>query len=126
MNPANQETELTELDHIPDGLLEREATALYNDLPGPTLIHLRGRIERPLVVGVLAASCGDAADTTADDVAVQEGPDATADGVADVDPPPSTTEPAKTTTSTTVTPTTTATPATTTSSASALRSSTTA
>ena len=53
LNPANQETELTELDHIPDGLLEREATALYNDLPGPTLIHLRGRIERPLVVGVL-------------------------------------------------------------------------
>jgi hypothetical protein len=53
LNPANQETELTELDHIPDGLLEREATALHNDLPGPTLIHLRGRIERPLVVGVL-------------------------------------------------------------------------
>jgi succinylglutamate desuccinylase len=44
---------LTELDHIPDGLLEREATALHHQLPGPTLIHLQGRIKRPLVVGVL-------------------------------------------------------------------------
>jgi hypothetical protein len=68
----------------------------------------------PLVVGVLAASCGDAADSTADDVAVSDGPDATADGVVDVDPPPSTTESAETTTSTTVTPTTTVTPSTTT------------
>ena len=69
----------------------------------------------PLVVGVLAASCGDAADSTADDVAVSDGPDATADGVVDVDPPPSTTESPETTTSTTMTPTTTVTPATTTS-----------
>lgn len=44
---------LTLLDHIPDGLLERDAVALSAQLPGPTLIHLRGRIERPLVVSVL-------------------------------------------------------------------------
>jgi len=44
---------LTELDHFPDGLLEREADSLHRQLPGPTLIHLRGRLERPLVVSVL-------------------------------------------------------------------------
>jgi len=44
---------LTELDHIPDGLLERPASALYQQLDGPTLIHLEGRNKRPLLVSVL-------------------------------------------------------------------------
>jgi len=45
--------EFTELDHVPEGLLERPASALYQQLSGPTLIHLRGRDTRPLVVSVL-------------------------------------------------------------------------
>ena len=44
---------LLELDHIPDGLLERPASTLYQQLKGPTLIHLEGRIKRPLFVSVL-------------------------------------------------------------------------
>ena len=44
---------LTQLDHLPAGLLERPASALYQHLDGPTLITLRGRRERPLVVSVL-------------------------------------------------------------------------
>ena len=44
---------LLELDHVPDGLLERPASALYQQLEGPTLIHLEGRIKRPLFVTVL-------------------------------------------------------------------------
>jgi succinylglutamate desuccinylase len=44
---------LTELDHLPDGLLERPAAALHQQLEGPTLLRLRGRRERPLVVSVL-------------------------------------------------------------------------
>jgi len=42
-----------ELDHVPDGLLERPASALYQQIDGPTLIHLEGRNKRPLVVSVL-------------------------------------------------------------------------
>jgi succinylglutamate desuccinylase len=42
-----------ELDHIPEGLLERPASALYQQIYGPTLIHLEGRNKRPLVVSVL-------------------------------------------------------------------------
>ena len=45
--------ELTELDHKPEGLLERPASALYQHFDGPALIHLRGRVERPLVVSVI-------------------------------------------------------------------------
>ena len=45
--------ELTELDHIPEGLLERPASALYQHFDGPALIHLRGRDERPLIVSVI-------------------------------------------------------------------------
>ena len=44
---------LTELDHLPDGLLERPASALYQQLEGPTLIHLKGKNKRPLFVSVL-------------------------------------------------------------------------
>jgi succinylglutamate desuccinylase len=44
---------LLELDHLPDGLLERPASALYQQLKGPTLIYLEGRIKRPLFVSVL-------------------------------------------------------------------------
>ena len=44
---------LTELDHIPDGLLERPASALYQYFQGPALIRLEGRKKRPLVVSVL-------------------------------------------------------------------------
>lgn len=42
-----------ELDRVPDGLLERPASALHHQLNGPTLIHLKGREKRPLVVSVL-------------------------------------------------------------------------
>ncbi len=41
------------LDHIPDGLLEKPSTALHQQLPGPTLIHIRGQNPQPLVVSVL-------------------------------------------------------------------------
>jgi hypothetical protein len=44
---------LTILDHIPTGLLEAPARDLHRILPGPTLIHLRGRREKPLFVSVL-------------------------------------------------------------------------
>ena len=45
--------EFKELDHVPQGLLERPASALYQQITGPTLIHLAGRNKRPLVVSVL-------------------------------------------------------------------------
>jgi len=45
--------QLTELDHLPDGLLERPASALYQHFEGPALISLRGQREQPLVVSVL-------------------------------------------------------------------------
>lgn len=45
--------QLTELDHLPAGLLERPASALYQQLHGPTLITLRGQRKQPLVVSVL-------------------------------------------------------------------------
>jgi len=44
---------LTELDHLPDGLLERPASALHHSLDGPTLIHLEGRNKQALFVSVL-------------------------------------------------------------------------
>ncbi len=44
---------LTELDHLPHGLLERPATALHHSLDGPTLIHLEGRNPQPLFISVL-------------------------------------------------------------------------
>ncbi|MGD9020989.1 MAG: M14 family metallopeptidase [Lysobacterales bacterium] len=44
---------LTELDHIPAGLLERPASALDQVLEGPVLIHLEGRNPQPLFVSVL-------------------------------------------------------------------------
>ena len=44
---------LTELDHVPAGLLERPASALHQQLSGPTLIYLRGTNPRPLFVSVL-------------------------------------------------------------------------
>ena len=45
--------ELKELDYLPEGLLERPASALYQHFDGPTLIHLEGRNKRPLVVSVI-------------------------------------------------------------------------
>jgi succinylglutamate desuccinylase len=45
--------DLIELDHLPDGLLERPASALHHHFQGPALITLRGRLERPLLVSVL-------------------------------------------------------------------------
>jgi succinylglutamate desuccinylase len=45
--------EFKELDHMPEGLLERPASALYQQIDSPTLIHLEGRNKRPLVVSVL-------------------------------------------------------------------------
>jgi hypothetical protein len=44
---------LTILDHIPDGLLDCDATDLHRILPGPTLLQLDGRRPRPLFVSVL-------------------------------------------------------------------------
>ena len=44
---------LTQLDHIPDGLLDCPATKLHTILPGPTLISLPGRRPQPLFVSVL-------------------------------------------------------------------------
>ncbi|MDP3281786.1 MAG: M14 family metallopeptidase [Nitrosomonas sp.] len=44
---------LTELDYLPDGLLQVEARELYTILPGPTLIHLPGRRDIPLFVSIL-------------------------------------------------------------------------
>ena len=44
---------LTEFDHLPAGLLERDATALHHALDGPTLIHLKGKNPQPLFVTVL-------------------------------------------------------------------------
>lgn len=46
-------TALTELDHIPAGLLDRPASALYQQLDGPSLIHLEGQNKRPLLVSIL-------------------------------------------------------------------------
>lgn len=40
-------------EHLPEGLLEREARQLHEVLPGPTLIHLPGRRPEPLFVSVL-------------------------------------------------------------------------
>ena len=44
---------LKELDHLPVGLLDLDATQLISMLPGPTLIHLAGRREPSLFVTVL-------------------------------------------------------------------------
>ncbi|MGR9091052.1 MAG: M14 family metallopeptidase [Gammaproteobacteria bacterium] len=41
------------LERIPEGLLDLDARELHTRLPGPTLIHLPGRRERPLFVSVL-------------------------------------------------------------------------
>jgi len=53
LNASPSQPRLTVLDHVPEGLLERPASALYQQLDGPTLIHLEGRQKRPLVVSVL-------------------------------------------------------------------------
>lgn len=44
---------LTELDHLPEGILALPATRLHEKLAGPTLIHLQGRHRQPLFVSVL-------------------------------------------------------------------------
>jgi len=44
---------LTIYNTLPAGLLETEAADLHQLLPGPSLIHLPGRIEQPLFVSVL-------------------------------------------------------------------------
>lgn len=44
---------LSILNHLPDGIIESEATALHQILPHPTLIHLQGRIKQPMFVSVL-------------------------------------------------------------------------
>ncbi len=41
------------LDHLPERLLELDATQLHRQLDGPTLIHLPGRRPQPLFVSVL-------------------------------------------------------------------------
>lgn len=42
-----------EFDHMPDGVLEVDASGLQQVLPGPSLIHLPGEIEQPLFLSVL-------------------------------------------------------------------------
>lgn len=44
---------LTELNVVPEGLLELQSHRLHEKLNGPTLIHLPGRHEQPLFVSVL-------------------------------------------------------------------------
>ena len=44
---------LTVLDALPEGVLTVDARALYDLLPGPTLVHLPGRRREPLFVSVL-------------------------------------------------------------------------
>ncbi|GMR21102.1 MAG: hypothetical protein BMS9Abin36_1701 [Gammaproteobacteria bacterium] len=46
-------TMLNEYDVLPEGLLDKEATGLHEVLPGPSIIHLKGRHEPPLFVSVL-------------------------------------------------------------------------
>ena len=45
---------LFELDHLPASLLNCEASELHKHIPGPTLIHLPGRVSPPLFVTALA------------------------------------------------------------------------
>ena len=44
---------LQEFDYLPEGLLEKSATELYEVLKGPALIHLSGERSKPLFVSVL-------------------------------------------------------------------------
>ena len=44
---------LTVLDNVPDGLLDLTAEQLHTRLPGPTLLHLPGRIAEPVFISVL-------------------------------------------------------------------------
>ena len=44
---------LTQLDYFPSELLHCSASALHTSLPGPTLVHLQGRRQRPLFISVL-------------------------------------------------------------------------
>ncbi len=44
---------LTQLDGLPDGFLSSHAQQLHTLLPGPTLIHLPGRLNNPLFVSIL-------------------------------------------------------------------------
>lgn len=44
---------LKQIDHLPEGLLQLDATQLHARLGGPTLLHLPGRREPPLFVSVL-------------------------------------------------------------------------
>jgi len=44
---------LTVLDHLPEALLNCEASELHKHLQGPTLIHLQGRDKSPLFLSVL-------------------------------------------------------------------------
>ncbi len=44
---------LTIYDHLPTGLLQRDATRLHEILPGPSLIHLEGKRSQPLFVSLL-------------------------------------------------------------------------
>lgn len=44
---------LTELNHVPEGLIDCSAEKLHSVLSGPTLIHLDGKHKEPLFVSVL-------------------------------------------------------------------------
>lgn len=43
----------TEYDKLPESLLELPASALHQELDGPSLIHVEGRRKEPLVLGIL-------------------------------------------------------------------------
>jgi succinylglutamate desuccinylase len=50
---AEQIMQLTILNQIPKGLLDKPAEQLYQTLPNPTLIHLSGNNSKPLFISVL-------------------------------------------------------------------------
>lgn len=53
MAPLTCDASVYELDCVPEGLLACPPEHLHRVLPGPTLIHLEGRVDRPLFVSAL-------------------------------------------------------------------------
>ena len=50
---STSEISIKQFDYLPAGFLDSHARDLHQILPGPALIHLQGRLERPLFVSVL-------------------------------------------------------------------------
>ena len=53
MDSLTQSCRLTQMDEMPDGLTEALPENLYRILPGPTLIHLPGEKQEPLLISIL-------------------------------------------------------------------------